>query len=139
MVDNLTTDERSALMSRIRGVNTEPERVVRSYLHALGYRFRLYVRKLPGKPDVVLRKHRIVIFVHGCFWHGHKGCRKGRLPRSNVAFWADKIKYNTQRSTDVVKQLEDLGWKVVIVWACETTDLNHLQRALAPLIRLPSD
>jgi DNA mismatch endonuclease, patch repair protein len=134
MTDSLSTEQRSALMSRIRGVNTEPERLVRSFLHQLGFRFKLYTRNLPSKPDIVLPKYKTVIFVHGCFWHGHRYCRKGKLPRSNVQFWKEKIAYNRTRDRAARRDLKAGGWNVVVVWECQARNVEMLECALSPLI-----
>ena len=106
-------------MSRIRGKNTTPERVVRSELHSRGFRFRIHRKDLPGSPDIVLSKYRTVIFVHGCYWHRHEGCKYATTPKSNVEFWLNKFNENTQRDSRNQKALKDLGWKVLIVWECE--------------------
>lgn len=106
-------------MSRIRGRDTAPEKQVRSALHRAGYRFRLHRRDLPGRPDVLLPKYRTVVFVHGCFWHRHKGCRHAYAPKSRVAFWQEKFRGNIERDRRNVRELRRLGWKVVTVWECE--------------------
>ena len=106
-------------MSRIRGKNTTPERVVRSELHSRGFRFRIHRKDLPGSPDIVLPKYRTVIFVHGCYWHRHEGCKYATTPKSNVEFWLNKFNENTQRDSRNQKALKELGWKVLIVWECE--------------------
>src|ERR1700746_334957 len=136
MTDTLTIQQRSALMSRVRGVNTEPERLVRSYIHRQGFRFRLHARTLPSKPDIVLPKYKTVIFVHGCFWHGHRGCKRGKLPRSHVSFWRKKIAYNRLRDYKAQRALKRLGWNVLVVWECDTKDDKKLQRRLFPLLNL---
>jgi DNA mismatch endonuclease, patch repair protein len=115
VVDRAT---RSRMMAGIRGRNTKPERIVRSILHRAGLRFRLHT-KLPGKPDVVLPKHDTVIFVHGCFWHHHTGCRYATTPASNVAFWQEKFAANQQRDAMVKRHLRRLGWQVRVVWSCQ--------------------
>lgn len=129
MVDQLSTAQRSALMARIRGKNTEPERVVRRLLHAMGFRFRLHRRDLPGTPDIVLPKQRAIIFVHGCWWHGHK-CSAGRLPKTRVEFWSAKISANRDRDAKAVRALRTVGWSVLVVWECETRELAKLRRRL---------
>lgn len=106
-------------MSRISGGNTKPEIVVRKILHGMGYRFRLHVKNLPGKPDIVLPRFKKVIFVHGCFWHGHKGCKRSKQPTTNVEFWREKIESNLRRDAVKISQLQELGWHVLILWACE--------------------
>ena len=119
MTDRLTRERRSWNMSRIRGRDTAPEKQVRSALHRAGYRFRLHRRDLPGRPDVVLPKYRTVVFVHGCFWHRHKGCRYAYTPKSRVAFWNAKFVSNVERDRRSARELRRLGWKVVTVWECE--------------------
>lgn len=118
-MDRLTRQRRSWNMSRIRGRDTKPELLVRSILHRMGYRFRLYRKDLPGRPDIVLSKYRSVVFVHGCFWHRHRGCSKAYTPKSRIAFWNAKFCENVKRDADVRKKLESMGWNVVIVWTCE--------------------
>lgn len=115
MVDSLTPEQRSAQMSRIRGSNTKLEVLVRKGLHARGLRYRLGGAKLPGRPDIVLPKYRTVVFVHGCFWHGH-GCPLYRLPKTRPEFWADKIGKNRIRDLRVTAELEALDWRVLTVW-----------------------
>lgn len=122
-------------MSRIRGKDTTPEVAVRSALHRLGYRFRLHRRDLPGRPDIVLPKHGTVIFVHGCFWHRHARCRYAYTPKSRVEFWQRKFQQNVERDRRVQRELRRLGWKVIVVWECETANLLTL--AEQPLAMLP--
>jgi len=117
LVDSLTPEQRSAQMSRIRGSNTKLEVLVRKALHARGLRYRLGGAKLPGRPDIVLPKYRTVVFVHGCFWHGHD-CRLYRLPKTRPEFWADKIGKNRARDQRVTSELEAIGWRVLTVWEC---------------------
>src|ERR1700730_11616264 len=118
MADTLSTVARSERMSRIKGANTAPELVVRSLLHRLGYRFRLHRRDMPGSPDLVFSGRRSVIFVHGCFLHGHD-CARGRLPSSNLVFWEQKIGKNKERDSRVQNQLVSDGWNVLTVWQCQ--------------------
>jgi DNA mismatch endonuclease (patch repair protein) len=118
MTDRLTAEERSRNMARIRGGNTVPERVLRSGLHRLGLRFRLHSRALPGRPDLVLRRHSAVIFVHGCFWHQHRGCRDAALPKTRPDFWAAKFAGNRRRDRRQLATLLTGGWRVLIVWEC---------------------
>ncbi|HEY8991524.1 MAG TPA: DNA mismatch endonuclease Vsr [Luteolibacter sp.] len=121
MADVFTPEKRSAVMSRIRGGDTVPERVVRSLLHRHGYRFTVHGplnRTLPGRPDLVLPKYRTVVFVHGCFWHGHEHCGDFRLPKSRVDWWTAKISGNQARDRRVEASLRALGWHVVTIWAC---------------------
>lgn len=119
MVDTISKEERSATMAKVHSKNTKPEILVRSFLFKKGYRFRICQNNLPGHPDIVLKKYKSVIFVHGCFWHGHDGCKNARIPKSNVDFWTNKIERNKKRFDDVKKQLELKGWKVLVVWECE--------------------
>lgn len=119
MPDTMTREQRHFCMSRIRGKDTRPEMVVRKWLHSKGFRYSLHSRKLPGCPDIVLRRFHTVIFVNGCFWHGHPGCDKFRMPRSNVGFWEEKIRRNKERDAKEVAELEELGWNVEVVWECE--------------------
>lgn len=106
-------------MSTIRGRDTAPERQLRSFLHGEGFRFRKDVRSLPGRPDVVLPKHRAVVFVHGCFWHQHRGCPRATVPKSNVAFWATKFAGNRARDRTNERKVKALGWRVFVIWECE--------------------
>ncbi|MBJ7514768.1 MAG: DNA mismatch endonuclease Vsr [Stenotrophomonas sp.] len=138
MVDSLTPEQRSAQMSRIRGSNTNLEVLVRKGLHARGLRYRLGGAKLPGRPDIVFPKHGTVVFVHGCFWHGHN-CPLYRLPKTRPEFWADKIGKNRSRDERVVAELESAGWRVLTVWECslrgksaseQTSFLDSLAREL---------
>lgn len=125
--DNLSIDERSALMRSVRRKDTRPEVLVRQVLHKLGLRFRLHRKDLPGTPDIVLRKHKTVIFVHGCFWHRHQGCSKATTPKSHRDFWLDKFTKNTTRDAEKIRQLESRGWRVLTVWECETRNLATLR------------
>ena len=118
-MDNRTPESRSRNMSRIPSKNTKPEETVRKYLFSKGFRYRKNVSNLPGKPDIVLPKYRTVIFVNGCFWHAHKGCKWFVPPKSNNEFWQKKFAYNVERDEKNYNRLRDLGWKVLIVWECE--------------------
>lgn len=106
-------------MSKVRSSDTLPEILVRSALHRLGFRFRLCVASLPGKPDIVLPKYHSVIFVHGCFWHQHKGCKGGRMPKSRVEYWVSKLERNVERDRQSKAALKKMGWRVLVVWECE--------------------
>ena len=106
-------------MAAIRSKNTKPEMVVRKYLHARGFRYRLFHKRLPGHPDLVMRKYRTCIFVNGCFWHGHENCKAFRMPKTNVDFWKQKIMRNRQRDHETLNQLAALGWHSIVVWECE--------------------
>ena len=119
-MDHLTRERRSWNMSRIKSKNTTPEKRVRSALHRLGYRFRLHVKTLPGNPDIVLPKHKTVIFVHGCFWHRHSACPKAAMPSTNQEYWTRKFQQTVERDKREQGELGRLGWNVIIVWECET-------------------
>ena len=119
MTDVHDIPTRSYNMSRIRGKNTKPELLVRKFLFANGFRYRLNVKTLPGKPDIVLPKYKTVIFVNGCFWHGHKGCRYFVLPKTRTEWWLQKIKETQNRDQKAEAELERLGWKVIVIWDCE--------------------
>lgn len=128
-MDRITKDQRSKLMSRVGTKDTAPELIVRKLLHAMGYRYRLHIKSLPGTPDIVFRKRRKLIFVHGCFWHGHH-CKRGTLPKSNAEFWRAKIKKNQVRDLRNRHDLETLGWQVLVIWQCETKNSEGLSRSL---------
>jgi len=135
--DTLTPDQRSRLMSRVKGKDTKPEKVVRSVLHSLGYRFRLYRKNLPGSPDIVLPKYRTAIFVHGCFWHRHPGCPKATTPKSNLEYWHRKFAENVERDRRKERELARLGWRVMIIWQCESSvrRLDELAERLKETIK----
>ncbi|MCC4598004.1 DNA mismatch endonuclease Vsr [Xanthomonas campestris pv. phormiicola] len=138
MVDSLSPSERSERMSRIRGKDTKPELTLRKAVHRLGLRYRLHGTRLPGKPDLVFRRYKTVVFVHGCFWHRHAGCSIATTPKSNTAFWLEKFGKNTDRDKRVAAQLEEQGWRVLVAWECElSTPAKALQTAerLAAAIR----
>ena len=117
-------------MAAIKGKDTKPEMIVRKYLFSRGLRFRVQVRKLPGNPDIVLPKYKTVIFVNGCFWHGHEGCKYFRLPKSNVDFWREKIERNIERDRESMQALLVLGWKVIRVWECELRNKANREEML---------
>jgi DNA mismatch endonuclease (patch repair protein) len=133
-LDSLSREHRSWNMSRIRGKDTRPELRVRSALHRLGYRFRLNRRDLPGKPDIVLPRYQTVIFVHGCFWHRHPGCRFAYTPKSRVEFWQAKFQRNVERHREVEEELTTLGWRVLVIWECETDSATGLLDRLTELL-----
>jgi len=118
MADVFDRGRRSDIMRQIRSSDTQPELVVRSYLHRAGFRFRLHAKQLPGKPDIVLPRLKTVIEVHGCLWHGHKNCRRGRRPKSNIDYWNRKIDGNIARDTANAKLLRKIGWRRLVVWEC---------------------
>ncbi len=119
MPDNLTPDQRHRNMAAIRSSSTKPELKLRRALWGLGFRYRVNEKRLPGKPDIVLPKYRTVVFIHGCFWHGHKGCKYYTIPKTNTEFWTAKVARNKERDQEVWRQLEARGWSVIIVWECE--------------------
>jgi DNA mismatch endonuclease, patch repair protein len=129
-MDLISKKHRSWNMSRIRAEDTTPEIIVRSLLHCLGYRFRLHRRDLPGKPDIVLPRFRTTIFVHGCFWHRHAKCRYSYVPKSRITFWNSKFTDNVARDKRVTRELVKQGWRVLVVWECETKNLEHLSKKL---------
>ena len=119
MTDVHSKEIRSYNMSRIKGKNTKPELLVRKFLFVNGFRYRLNVKTLPGKPDIVLPKYKTVIFINGCFWHGHKGCRYFVLPKTRTEWWLQKISGTQNRDHEAKTELEKLGWEVIIIWECE--------------------
>lgn len=130
MTDVLTPDQRHKCMSNIRSKNTKPEFVVRRLVHRMGYRYALHRKDLPGHPDMVLTIHRKIIFVHGCFWHMHR-CRYGRVkPATRTKFWQDKRRGNVDRDKRNLRKLRKSGWKILVVWECQTRDLRELTRRL---------
>lgn len=135
MTDRITKEHRSWNMSRIRSGDTGPEKVVRSVLHGMGYRFRLHVKKLPGKPDIVLPKHKTIILVHGCFWHRHQNCKYAYTPKSRTEFWNKKFELNVNHDQKIRKALKELGWKLITVWSCQTIKKEVLQRYLEKTLK----
>ena len=138
MSDIFPRAKRSVIMSKISGKETKPEVMVRKYLFAKGFRYRKNVKDLPGKPDIVLSKYKTVIFVNGCFWHGHENCKYFRLPKTRTEWWKEKINRNKQRDTEQKATLENLGWKVMTVWECEIKKdkgqcLNNILETIAKL------
>ena len=121
-------------MAAIRGKDTKPEILVRKFLFSKGLRYRLNNRKLPGSPDIVLKKYKTVIFVDGCFWHGHEGCKYFRLPKSNTPFWEAKITRNIERDKETTQALTALGWKVISIWECELRNKSNREAALNKLL-----
>ncbi|MDT3377411.1 very short patch repair endonuclease [Labrys neptuniae] len=131
MTDRLTPERRSWLMSRVRSKNTSPEIRVRRLAHAMGLRFRLYRNDLPGRPDLVFPRHRAVLFVHGCFWHRHSGCAKASTPKSRMEFWRTKFELNVERDRQNEAMLLALGWRVFIIWECETKSEQKIRSLLS--------
>ena len=134
MTDHLTSKKRSLNMSNIRSKNTTPEMIVRSLLHKMGYRFRLHVKKLIGKPDIVMKKYKLVIFCHGCFWHQHPRCKRATLPKTNTEYWLPKLEKNKERFYSVEEQLIQSGWRVAVIWECEIKNTPLLKEKLRLLI-----
>jgi len=125
MSDKFDKKKRSEIMAKVQGANTTPEIRVRKLLHSMGYRFRLHRRDLPGEPDIVLSKHNMVIFVHGCFWHGCPSCRRARIrPKANSDYWAKKLDRNMQRDKENLVALQGMGWRTLVIWECETKKKN---------------
>lgn len=134
MTDIKSKTDRSINMSRIRGEDTKPEIITRKYLHAEGLRFRLHKKELPGKPDIVLSKYRVVIFVNGCFWHAHEGCKDFVWPRTNQNFWKKKIESNIKRDKSNYTLLNELGWRVITVWECQIKNKRDREVYLSELV-----
>jgi len=130
MTDALSKEKRSWLMSRIKGRDTKPEILVRSVVHRMGFRFRVHRRDLPGTPDIVLPRHGKIILVHGCFWHGHKRCPRSRRPGTHKRFWNKKLDANIERDERVRRKLRRMGWRILVVWECETRKPEKLLRKL---------
>ena len=135
-MDIVSSAARSRMMRGIRSKNTKPELVVRSAAHALGLRFRLHDRKLPGTPDLVFRKHRVVVFVHGCFWHRH-ACSLAAMPKTRTKFWVKKFDANCHRDARKRAELEGLGWRVLEIWECETRRPELVTARLAGFFEVP--
>lgn len=125
-LDTLSPAQRSERMSRVRGTDTKPELAVRRLVHSMGYRYRLHSRKLPGIPDMVFPRRRKIIFVHGCYWHRHEGCRNCRLPKTRLDFWVPKLEGNRRRDIENQQKLRELGWDVLVIWECEIKDRQAL-------------
>jgi len=130
MTDVFPSEKRSWIMSRVREKNTSPELKVRSLIHRLGFRFRLHRKDLPGKPDLVFPSRKKVIFVNGCFWHGHDCARGNRLPKTNWEYWVEKIHRNIERDANHQSNLKALGWDVLVVWECEIKDTKELAKRI---------
>jgi len=132
MNDIFTKEKRSEIMSHITSCDTKPEVCMRKYLFSQGFRFRKNDKRYPGTPDIVLPKYKTLIFVHGCFWHGHN-CKIGNIPKSNVEYWKQKIERNKKRDKKNEKLLKDMGWKVIIVWECELSTIDKRENTLLEL------
>lgn len=134
MTDTVTSEQRSRIMRAVKSRDTKPELVVRRLLHAMGYRFRLHCKDLPGSPDIVLPRHKKIIFVHGCFWHGHPGCKHADRPSSNTEYWRKKIDRNMERDQCAQRDLTKQGWQMLIIWECLTRDRRALTDCLQPFL-----
>ncbi|MCS2559729.1 MULTISPECIES: very short patch repair endonuclease [Bacteroidales] len=132
-MDIFDKSKRSQLMAKVKQKNTAPEIIVRKFLFSKGFRYRINVKSLSGTPDIVLSKYKTVIFVHGCFWHGHT-CRAGHLPSSNLDYWVTKIEKNIERDNRKINELEKLGWNVVVIWQCEIKALKNREIRFSKLI-----
>lgn len=135
MIDIVDSRKRSELMANIRGRDTAPERAVRKIAHRMGLRFRLYRKGLPGRPDLVLPKYRLAVFVHGCFWHQHEGCQYAHIPKTRTGYWRDKFSRNVERDKENEEALRSLGWNVLVVWECEVGDEERVGKRLKAAAR----
>ena len=128
------SEQRSRNMSAIKSKNTKPEIKVRKVLHSMGYRFRLHSKDLPGSPDIVLPKYKTVIFVHGCFWHRHENCKYASHPKTRKEFWENKFKANVKRDKEIQEKIKNIGWQSVVIWECETKNIDDLKEKLIDFI-----
>jgi len=133
MTDFMTPEQRSRVMSSVRSRDTKAELLIRSGLHRLGFRFRKNVRNLPGSPDIVLPRYHAVIFVHGCFWHGHEGCTKSKIPSTRIDFWQSKLSANRERDGINIDLLKAAGWRVAVVWECGTKSVAKFNETITSL------
>ena len=138
MVDRIPPERRSWLMSRVRSKDTSPEMAVRRLTHSMGYRYRLHGKDLPGSPDLVFPSRKAVIFVHGCFWHRHDGCKKATTPKTRNEYWANKFELNVSRDARAISDLEIKGWKALIIWECETRNLEYLSLKIKKFLDEPT-
>lgn len=130
MADRFTKKKRSKIMSNIKAKDTNPEMVVRRLIHAMGYRYRLHIKDLPGKPDLVFRPRRKVIFIHGCFWHQHEGCKVSHIPKSNLSYWLPKLEKTKKRDKTHIQQLNDKGWGVFVIWECQLKNIEIVKKKI---------
>jgi DNA mismatch endonuclease (patch repair protein) len=133
VMDIFSEEQRSYVMRSVGSKDTKPERIVRSFLHRNGFRFRLHAKNLPGKPDLVLPRYRAVVFVNGCFWHRHKGCKRTTTPKTREKFWTNKFKKNVARDKRNYRQLMEMGWESIIIWECELRNLDVQAKTLRAL------
>ena len=136
-MDHVTPERRSALMARILGKNTKPEIAVRRIVWRLGYRYSLHNHRLPGSPDLVLTRHRKILFVHGCFWHSHPGCKKAKPPKTRLDYWMPKLAANAERDRRKESDLRKLGWDVLVIWQCELHEPEELEAKLSRFMKKP--
>jgi len=130
ITDIYSKEKRSNIMSKIRGQNTKPEELVRKFLFSKGFRYRINDKRYPGTPDIVLPKYRMIIFVNGCFWHGHENCKAAKLPKTNLQTWKRKILDNISRDEKNIAKLKKEGWKIIIIWQCEIKNKNNREKRL---------
>ncbi len=135
MTDKLTPERRSENMRKIRSKDTLPEKAVRRLIHSMGFRYRLHVAKLPGKPDIVFSRLKKVVEVRGCFWHQHKDCIDSHIPKSNSFYWGPKLRKNVRRDIQNEKKLKALGWHVLTLWACEVSDIKRLENRIKAFLQ----
>ena len=134
-MDKFSAQKRSDIMSKVTSKNTKPELLVRRFLHSLGFRYKLHRKDLPGNPDIVLPKHRLAVFVHGCFWHRHPGCSKATTPSTNQEYWNKKFQDNIERDTKTIRELRELNWIPLVIWECETRDLDRVWNKIKPCLK----
>ncbi len=135
-MDIWSKEKRSHVMSRIRSKDTRPEKNVRSLLHRMGYRFRLHAKNLPGRPDIVLRKYKTIVFVHGCFWHLHQDCRDGTIPKTDHDKWKRKLNANVEKDKKHINDLQTLGWQVLVIWECEVEkDIQGVEKRIMEALK----
>ena len=137
-MDTLSKEERSERMSRIRGRDSSPEMRLRGLVHGMGYRYRLHVKSLPGKPDMVFPSRKAVMFMHGCFWHRHEGCRLARMPKSRLDFWREKLEGNKLRDQENQRRLRELGWRVLVVWECQLGETERVREMVREFLDGPA-
>ena len=133
-MDKFSKSKRSEIMSQVKGKNTKPEEVVRKFLFSNGFRYRKNDRRYPGKPDIVLPKYKTIIFVNGCFWHQHAGCKSATLPETNYSYWKEKLQRNVERDKIQIAKLKDMGWYVIVLWECEISSKEKREIRLRMLI-----
>jgi DNA mismatch endonuclease (patch repair protein) len=135
LTDTVSPEIGHKMMAHVKSKDTTPEKIVRSWLHAHAYRFRLHGKDLPGSPDIVLPKYKTVIFVHGCFWHRHEECERVSMPATNVEFWKEKFRRNVERDKTNIRELEKLGWKMIVLWECEIVDEARLEKKVTESLK----